>query len=424
MQRFGSDLGALLDHRFGRPQHGHTTHLRRARAAGAAAEFDDVGIALNQTQPFDVHAERLRGDLRVGRGVALAVGIGADDQINASLAIDDHPRFLLRPAATRFHVAAKADAAQLAGVLTCAASRRKALPIRPFQRHVHGSGELAAGDWHAHVIGIRQIFRANEVAPPQFAAVDAGLPSGGFEESLGNVGRFRSARAPIGGNRHGVSEYTLHPVVGTWRTIDRAANAPAAHGGHERANAGAIGAEIGVGFDLQRADSAIGSKREGASGDVVAAMGIGQKHFRPRAGPLDRTAEVAAGEQADRRLWMQFATHAETAAGIAGNHPHFGGFDFQDARRRTLLRHRTLAGVVERETAVLVTRNRGARFKRPRHHAVVHHRQARHVGCAGDGRIHRLFVAVLPEDGDIVAAFGMDDRCRRRSGSHQIDAGR
>ena len=53
---------------------------QRARAAGAAAGLDPVGVALDDADLLERHAQPLVQDLGVGGVVALAVGLGADQR--------------------------------------------------------------------------------------------------------------------------------------------------------------------------------------------------------------------------------------------------------------------------------------------------------------------------------------------------------
>ena len=79
-----------------------------------AAVIEIVGVTLTEREEPYRQTERVGGDLRVGRLMALAVGMRADADIDPAVLIDPQFRDLIGLAARGFDEAGIAEAAQLA----------------------------------------------------------------------------------------------------------------------------------------------------------------------------------------------------------------------------------------------------------------------------------------------------------------------
>ena len=105
---------ALLDHGVRRVVDRHPLCRQRARAAGPAARGDPAGVALDDADLLERHIQPVVQHLGIGRLVALAVGLGADQHRDRPVRLEAHGGVLGRVAHGRFDVIAHADAA-LAG---------------------------------------------------------------------------------------------------------------------------------------------------------------------------------------------------------------------------------------------------------------------------------------------------------------------
>jgi len=93
----------------------------------AAADRNDVGVALDQRDAIDRYAEPLADALRETGLVALAARQGADRDVDAAFRPHRDLRIFARRAAGRLDVVGKPDAAQPAAALRLAPARRKSL---------------------------------------------------------------------------------------------------------------------------------------------------------------------------------------------------------------------------------------------------------------------------------------------------------
>ena len=73
-------------------------------------------------------------------------------------------------------------------------------------------------------------------------------------------------------------------------------------GRHRRRERRHVGAEIGDGLDLEPGDLALGVERHLRMGDMVAAMGVGEKRLRTLRYPSHRPADFSRSPEADHLL--------------------------------------------------------------------------------------------------------------------------
>ena len=79
-----------------------------------AAAVEIVGIALPEREELDRQAEHIGRDLRIGRLVALAIGMRADTDMDVAVLADLEFRHLVRLAARGFEKAGDTEASKLA----------------------------------------------------------------------------------------------------------------------------------------------------------------------------------------------------------------------------------------------------------------------------------------------------------------------
>ena len=88
LQQMRRELLALGDDLLADQDDGAAAHGGGARAAGAHAERDRVGVALDELDPLRIDAEPVHQDLRLDGGVALAVRDRAGDEGHAAERIE------------------------------------------------------------------------------------------------------------------------------------------------------------------------------------------------------------------------------------------------------------------------------------------------------------------------------------------------
>src|SRR5580692_1122521 len=91
-QRLGSDLARFVDDLVRRPIDRGPRNRRRTCTPGAIAEWNLVGIAFNKPDVVDVELQSVRGDLRKGDVVALAVRVTAGEEGDLSVRVHAHDR--------------------------------------------------------------------------------------------------------------------------------------------------------------------------------------------------------------------------------------------------------------------------------------------------------------------------------------------
>ena len=102
----------ILDQAFGRHQQRGAALMHRARAAMAAAAVEIVGVALMESKSIQRQAERVGRDLGVGGFMALAIGMGADLDVDQAVLSDAGFGHFVGLAARGFEEAGIAETAQ------------------------------------------------------------------------------------------------------------------------------------------------------------------------------------------------------------------------------------------------------------------------------------------------------------------------
>ena len=137
-------LLALGDNLVGRDPQRRTADHGRARAVGADAERDPVGVAVDVLHLVRVDAEPLVEHLLEHGFVALALVLAAHQEHDIAARVEaDFGEFLARRGGL-FDRVGETDAAQSAAPLGLVAPRRKPVPIRQRQRLLLVRREIAA----------------------------------------------------------------------------------------------------------------------------------------------------------------------------------------------------------------------------------------------------------------------------------------
>src|SRR5205823_7486934 len=160
-------------------------------------------------------------------------------------------RLLGRLPARGFAVIAEADAAQFAVAARLGPARFEPGPVGARQRLFHRLLEMPGIDQEADPVLVRQLLRADEIAPADFVAAEPQSAGSLIEQPLHLVGDLRPTGAAIGTNRHGVREGDAHRQLQGGHVVDRAGDARAPRGPDARPVFRKIGADLGeVGYAL------------------------------------------------------------------------------------------------------------------------------------------------------------------------------
>src|SRR5690242_17532440 len=103
----------------------------------AATELHELGVAREDTNFLERHAEPLGHELREARLVTLPRRDRPDDDIHASIRMHGHVRALARHTTRRVDVVRNADATALASRFRLGTTRRKARPVAELECFFH-----------------------------------------------------------------------------------------------------------------------------------------------------------------------------------------------------------------------------------------------------------------------------------------------
>ena len=235
----------------------------------------------------------LRGDLRIGGGVALAVRLGADEDGRRTVLLDAHHGVLGRAEGADLDVARKPDAADHAALPRRAQPLLEARPAGDLHGAIEMALELAriVDAPHRRLVG--HLLRLDEVAGPDLIGRDAHLARREIDEALDEVGGLRPPGAAIGIHGKRVRIEAAEAEVGARDVVEAGRHQPRERG-NERREGRQIGAHVGEDVDLEAEDAAFRVERELGLGDVVAPLRIAEEMLAAVADPGDRTAELAS----------------------------------------------------------------------------------------------------------------------------------
>ena len=282
----------------------------------AAADRDQVGVALAQMDLLVRHAEPLGEDLREGRLVALADMLRAGDQRHRAVGLEADVDILLRRAAGALDVIGEAQPAPEPARLALPPPRVESGQVGALQRLVHRLGEGAAVDLEAEGVGHRHLVRRHHVDAAQLGAVEAGC------SAAASISRSRmltvSAKpgpriTPIGVVLLSTTS-TCSAIDG--QAIDRALQVHVLIGRHAAADAREIGADIGDARHLERQELARSIERQRRLGLHVARRMVGEEHLAAGGDPFHRPADLARRPGDQHVLGIDEVLGAEAAADI------------------------------------------------------------------------------------------------------------
>ena len=289
----GGDLLALLDDLVGGVDDRLAADRERARAVGAHAHRRLVGVAVDDLDVLERHAELVDDELRKGRLVPLAVAVGAGHHLadagmgeadlgalpktDASAERADHGR---RRDAAGLDVAGEADAAELALGLRSGTATGKVGVVRKLQRLVEMGLVVAGvvGERHRRVVG--ELVRLDEVLTAQLRRIPAELLGRRFDDGLEQIGRLGPTSAAIGVDRCGIGVHRIDRAMDRRRLVLTGEQGRVEIGRHAAREGREIGAHIGLGVHLERGEVAVRVHRQLGMGDMVPAVGVGRGSSR------------------------------------------------------------------------------------------------------------------------------------------------
>ena len=187
---------------------------------------------------------------------------------------------------------------------------------------VAGIVDLAGGGLVGHRL------RRNEILAPDRVGRHPEFARGGIDQSLDHVGRFGTAGAAIGIDRHGIGEHRADPAMEGLDVVE-----PRQHVGAAMRNVGAEGREIRAHVAHQvaihRQKLAVGGERHPRRGDVVAALRVAHEMIGAIGGPFHGLAQLSRGDRDQRVFAIGKQLGAETAADIRADYPHLFDRDLQ-----------------------------------------------------------------------------------------------
>ena len=190
---------------------------------GGYAPVERLGVAFDHDHVLGLHAKLVGDDLGEHRVVALALGreSGVDidlagDRMHADMAA------LVGPEPGAFDIAGEPEAEIFARSACGVLFGAKFLAAKLDQRHAERLGVLAAVEGDLQPVGEQQAFARvreflfrNEIAPPDFEAVDAQILRQLIERSFGGEAGLRPPAAAIRGDLDGrrIDRLELHPDI-------------------------------------------------------------------------------------------------------------------------------------------------------------------------------------------------------------------
>ena len=318
---------------------------------------------------------------------------------------------LLGAQAAGLDVAAVAQPAKLALGRRRRLARREAGHVGDLDGLVQVRSVVAGVVGQAYGSGVGEL--GNEVLPAEQGRVDLHLSRRGFDDALDHVGGFGPAGAAVGIHRRGVGEHRLDLGVDGRRLVLPGQQRCIQDGRHARREGRQVGPHVGNGVHAQGQEIALRVHRQFGRGGMVAAMRVGQEGLAALGRPLDRPADALAGPDQRRLFGIEEDLRAEAAADVGRDDAHlrFGQAEHEGTHQQPL-DVRVLVGHVQRVALVVprVLRIRRARLHRVGDQPVVGELQRGDMRRLGEGRVHRVLVAVAPVVADVVRHVVVDCR--------------
>ena len=403
-------LPRLRQRVLGARAHGRAAGEQRARA-GAAKAVAALGVAQHHAHALDRHVEGVHHQLRQRGGNALAHLVDGGIDLDEAITLDVHGDALLEHVAARpFQEGGDAQATPQPARARLRRARGKAVPVGQRQRLLQHPLEAADVVGLAHGVGVGHLLGADEVAPPQGDAVDAGLARRLVHQALDVEDGLGPAGAAVGAGGRLVRQHGAEVKVDHWHVVDAGLHPGADQQLDRHPRGQGVGPHVGVRLHPQRQDAAIGRQRQLGVGPHVAPVGGGEELLAALAAPAHRPAGVARGPGDDHVLGVEAGLHAEAAADVAHAHAHRLGRQAQRAGNGAAHRRGHLRAGVHVQSLAVPGSAHGARLQRQRGQPLVGDVERHHVRRLREGRLRRRRVAVARLAGDVVGRGGAHRR--------------
>ena len=386
------------------------------------------GVALDDADPVDRHAEDVDRELRVARRDALAHRLRRREDLDDPVGRDvDADLLLERVAAGPFEERGDAAAAQQAARLRLRAARGEAVPVGEGEALVEDLLERAAVVGLAELVLVRHLLGPDHVAATQLGGIELHLARRRVEQPLDDVDRLRPARAAVGAGRRRVRQHRLEVLVDDADVVDAGRDPRADQQLDRDARRRRIGADVGERAHAQRQRLAVAVERElGVAADV--APGRARQELLAAIGlPVHRPAERARRMGDDDVFRVHAGLHAEAAADVADEDVNLLLLDVRQCAGETCRdRGRHLVADSNRQPPrCRVERGDGAaRLHRHRRNALVDEVELDADGGARERGRRLLGIAVAHLGGDVVGSVGRErGRAGRGRGGDVGDGG-
>src|SRR5690606_32269658 len=213
LESLGGELAGMVD---GLPRaalDGRAAGEQRAGARAAEA-VGAVGVALDDADAVDRHAEGVDRELGIAGGDALAHRLGGGNDLDVAVRRDAHAHVLLEGvAAGPFEEGGEAAPAQHAAGGRLRRPFLEAVPVGERHALVEDGLEAAAVVHLPHGVGIGHLLGPDHVAAADLALVDPGDPGCLVHEPLDDVDVLGPAGAPVGAGGGGMGKDRLQLQV-------------------------------------------------------------------------------------------------------------------------------------------------------------------------------------------------------------------
>ena len=277
LERLAGQFLSFLDDKVRGLRDRRAAHHHRARAAGAGAEHELVGVALHEADAFERHAKARREHLRERRRVPLPIVERPRNQLDTAIPLKGNaPHFLVRRR-RHLEVAADPEPAQLSPFFRFCFSKLEVLHVSSLKGFFENLSKIPAVVRHPRGGLVRDLLRPHVVAPAQLEPVDPHLARCRVDQALHVVVRLRPTCAAISAHRRGVGEHHLRRHLEERRAVHAGDVAHHVHRRRLRRHRAEVRADVAVAGDAHGEEPAFLIQGELSRHLVVAAVLVGQE---------------------------------------------------------------------------------------------------------------------------------------------------
>ena len=303
--------------------------LQRARAHGAGAAGDEVGVGLMDRDLVHRHAEHVGDDHRERGDVALTVGAGAHGADDAAVLVDLDRAVLDVEAGGSgdLDVGGHADADLLAVARgpTLGLLCQQALVVGSLECGVERLLVLARVVVRAARRGQREGVGLQEVLATDLGGVDAEVVGGHVDQTLEELGGLGAPGAAVGGGDGRVRAHRAGVVADLRDLVDALDHRLGEDG--EEATDRRVGAGFADDLDVEAGDGAVGAEAHLAVHRHAAALVQRDHVLGAGLGPLERLAELHGEAAGEDLLDVGAGLGAEATADGGGGAAHVAALE-------------------------------------------------------------------------------------------------